>query len=141
MNKIDVVLQVAWSYHGTPYIWGGDNPQGFDCSGLVVECLKSVGVLPRKGDWTADGLFVLFKNNEIVSEEQVAPGDLVFWSNEQGKYIHVEIVIGQGLSIGASGGGSWAVDPKVALARGAFIKVRPYTTRGGAYRFLRPPYS
>ena len=34
--------------------------RGFDCSGYCIEILKSVGLLPRKGDWTAAGLFEKF---------------------------------------------------------------------------------
>ena len=48
-----VATKVAWHYLGTPYIWGGDDFSGFDCSGFVIEILKSVGILPRDGDWTA----------------------------------------------------------------------------------------
>lgn len=136
MQPQELVLKIAWSYLGRPYIWGGDNPTGFDCSGLVIECLKSVGILPRTVDWTAETLYQRFSNN-CVSLESVRPGDLVFWSN--GVYqVHVEIVVEPGLSIGASGGGSWAVDASTAYKRGAFIKVRPYSTRGGEMSFVNP---
>lgn len=134
-TRADVALGVAWSYHGTPYIWGGDDPAGFDCSGLIIECLKSVGVLPRKGDWTADGLYNLFTH---IPEEQIKAGDLIFWEGENKKMIHVEMVLASDLSIGASGGGSWATDPKLAIEKGAYVKIRPFATRGGAYHFARP---
>ena len=137
MNNRDVVLQVAWYYLGRPYIWGGDNPQGFDCSGLVIECLKSIGRLPRKGDWSADGLYKLFAPK--IQVQDVEPGDLVFWYDSAAeKYVHVEIVVSKGLSIGASGGGSWATDAQLAFVRGAYIKVRPYATRGGEMSFINP---
>ncbi len=129
----DLVLKIAWHYLGRPYIWGGDSPEGFDCSGLAIECLKSIGVLPRKGDWTAEGLFQLCK---AVSTPE--PGDLVFWADESGKHIHVEIYQGNGLSIGASGGGSWAVDAKEAYRKGAYVKVRPVATRGGTVHYGDP---
>ena len=41
-------LQTALAYLGTPYVWGGDDPSGFDCSGFVIECLKSAGLLNLK---------------------------------------------------------------------------------------------
>ena len=53
------MLQVLWCYHGTWYKWGGDDSSGFDCSGLVIEALKSIGLFPRKEDTTADGLRLL----------------------------------------------------------------------------------
>lgn len=138
MSKRETAISIAWHYLGRPYIWGGDNPAGFDCSGLVIECMKAVGVLPRRGDWSAEGLYQLWRYNQIGPEPQ--PGDMVFWADESGRHIHVEMAIGDGLSIGASGGGSWATDPVEALRRGAFIKVRPYATRGGIFHFANPGY-
>ena len=129
----EIVQQIAWHYLGRPYICGGDSPEGFDCSGLVIECLKSVGVLPRKGDWTAEGLYQLCK-----PVPKPDPGELVFWADESGKHVHVEICIGGELSIGASGGGSWAVDTKEAYKRGAYVKVRPIATRGGIVHYGNP---
>ena len=122
-TKRDIVQRIAWEYLGLPYIWGGDNPSGFDCSGLVIEALKSVGILPRKGDWTADGLYRKFKSGEVYAT--VEAGDLVFWENDAGTQVHVEIIVGPGLSIGATAGWSWATKKEEALRRGAYNKVRP----------------
>lgn len=135
-TKRNIVQRIAWEYLGLPYIWGGDDPTGFDCSGLVIEALKSVGVLPRKGDWTADSLYRMFKSSEVYATVQ--PGDLVFWENDIGLQVHVEIMVGPGLSIGASGGGSWAINKDEAFRRGAYIKVRPCATRGGKMHFVNP---
>ena len=52
MDKRELFVDVLWNYLGTWYSWGGDDPEGFDCSGLVVEGLKSVGMIPRGGDAT-----------------------------------------------------------------------------------------
>jgi len=52
-------LQSALSYLGTPYVWGGDDPSGFDCSGFVIECLKSAGILNEREDYTAESLRAL----------------------------------------------------------------------------------
>ena len=42
----NMAFEIAWHLLGTPYRWGGDDPiLGFDCSGFIVEILKSVGVL------------------------------------------------------------------------------------------------
>ena len=131
----DLALRIVWAYLGRPYIWGGDNPAGFDCSGLVIEALKSVGVLPRNGDWTASGLFARFGG---IGQAAARPGDLVFWDEP---IVHVEMIASLGpptLAIGASGGGSWAFDVEQAYQRGAFVKVRPIATRGGLMRFSNP---
>ena len=60
-------LKSALSYLGTPYIWGGDDPSGFDCSGFVVECLKTAGFLSENEDYTADGLLHKYKDYLIKS--------------------------------------------------------------------------
>ncbi|MFC1535727.1 NlpC/P60 family protein, partial [Candidatus Neomarinimicrobiota bacterium] len=49
MKKI--ASSIAFHFVGLPYLWGGDDAvAGYDCSGLVIEILKSVGLLQRSGD-------------------------------------------------------------------------------------------
>jgi cell wall-associated NlpC family hydrolase len=130
MQQRQRAIKVAWSYYGLWYKWGGDDPSGFDCSGLAIECLKSVGALPRKGDWTAQSLFNMFP---LIPREQIYGGDLVFWSNAAGRVIHVEIVLDYWTSIGASGGGSGTKTEADAIAHNAFIKSRPIFSRAGVH--------
>lgn len=126
----DTFLDYAWRFVKTPYMWGGDDPMaGFDCSGFVIECMKAMGLLPYKGDWTAHALWVLFKDKEMTSG---TPGCLVFWKDKpgpNGKMTHVEIVVHPGLSLGASGGGSKIDTLQMAIERDAYIKMRPYQDR------------
>ena len=114
------------SFIGTWYSWGGDDPSGFDCSGLCIEVLKSVGLLPRRGDWRAVELYERFKAKET---QKATEGCLVFWGASTSKIIHVEFVvdtIGAGVfTIGASGGGSKTTSKEVAMKQNAFVKVRP----------------
>jgi len=105
-----------------PYAWGGDDPMaGFDCSGFVIEVLKSVGCLPRVGDWTAAELATRWPRTE-----QLRPGCLLFWAGG-GRVNHVELVYQTDplLTIGAAGGGSTTTDLAAAIAQDAYIKVRP----------------
>jgi len=133
--KRDLVLKIAFSYLGTFYSWGGDSPSGFDCSGFVIECLKSVGVLPRKGDWTAAALYHRFP----IKPANGKAGDLVFWANTTGgKIIHVEIMINDELAIGASGGGSKTLTRQDAIRHNAFIKIRPIDSRKHIAGFCNP---
>jgi len=131
------VVDIAKSYLGTFYKWGGDDPSGFDCSGLVIECLKSIGVLPRRGDWTAHDLWQKFNK---VRPANPYIGDLVFWhsSKDNQKIIHVEICVNDELSIGASGGGSFVKNEKDAIKYNAFIKVRPFDSRSNLRGFANP---
>ena len=130
-----LAIKLAWKMWGLPYLWGGDDPmEGFDCSGMVVEILKSVGVLPRKGDWTAFGLYSLFVNKEVDS---VSPGCLVFWSNNS-YIVHVEFALTDELCIGASSGGRRTLTWRDAVRQNAYIKIRPWNTRNGDRAFVDP---
>ncbi|MBW1778828.1 MAG: C40 family peptidase [Deltaproteobacteria bacterium] len=125
----EVALRVAWAFLGRPYIWGGDDPMaGFDCSGFVIEILKSVGLFPRRADTTAHGLHAMFSRagmGKVVPRDPYA-GCLVFWQAEGSDRIrHVEMMINESLSIGASGGGSRTRSRQDAIRENAYIKVRP----------------
>jgi len=141
MIKIVQMIQDAKDYSllfiGLFYKWGGDDPSGFDCSGFVIEILKSVGVLPRKGDWTAEGLYGKFINYKVKTPEA---GCLVFWWDKNGrKVIHVEFCIDENRTIGASGGGSYTLDLENAIKHNAFIKIRPINYgRLGKIEFINP---
>ena len=135
MKKGDFVAWYAKQFIGTLYKWGGDDPSGFDCSGLAIECLKSVGKLPRKYDTTAAGLQSRYRNQTVG---EARPGCLVFWKNMAGRITHVEIAISRDLAIGASGGGSKTLTPSDAIRHNAFIKIRPIQSRSGVHSIVDP---
>lgn len=137
MTKRETAIMIAWQFLGKPYIWGGDDAvQGFDCSGFAIEILKSVGLLPREGDWTAQGLKDYFKD---YVEGTPGPGKLVFWTGaDKKKIIHVEICIDKELSIGASGGGSKTLTVQDAIDQNAYIKIRPFNSRAHLWGFVDP---
>jgi cell wall-associated NlpC family hydrolase len=85
------VVGVAMSQLGTPYVWGGSAPGGFDCSGLVMWAYAQVGVsLPHSS-------YALYGMGVPVSRDQLQPGDLVFFDGLG----HVGIYIGGGQFIHA----------------------------------------
>ena len=126
----EIALTVWSSLLNTPYLWGGDDAlAGFDCSGFVIEGLKSAGVLPRSGDWTAQVLAEQeFATYRRLGKDEVQPGTLLFW-RRGAKIIHVEVVyrvIGQQVyTIGASGGGSRTDSLQDAIDQDAYVKIRP----------------
>ncbi len=69
------LLSMAQNYIGTPYLFGGYSPAGFDCSGLIYYCLTQ---LEYPCERTAAGQF----NMGIpVSRGELKAGDLVFFEN------------------------------------------------------------
>jgi cell wall-associated NlpC family hydrolase len=89
------VVALAKQHLGTPYVWGGESPGGFDCSGLMQWAYAQVGVdLPRVSTQQA-------RAGREVSAAEARPGDLVFF--ERGKVDHIGMYAGDG---------RWVVAPK-----------------------------
>ncbi|MFZ5638343.1 MAG: C40 family peptidase [Pseudomonadota bacterium] len=92
-GRIRAMLKRALALLGTPYRWGGTNPEsGFDCSGLVGYVFRnSLGIeLPRISRDMANVGELIRNRDELVE------GDLVFFSR-RGKHVdHVGIYIGNG---------------------------------------------
>lgn len=85
------IVAVAESCLGTPYVWGGESPSGFDCSGLVYYVLKTLGYSPYR---TASSQY---KMGTYVSKDNLQPGDLVFFAGTYKSGIsHVGIYVGDG---------------------------------------------
>ena len=117
-----------------PYSWGGSDFASMDCSGLAIEVLKSVGILPHNFDDTAQGLYLKFKIHKL---DYLNAGYLVFWF-KSGKAIHVEMAIDEYHVIGASGGGSATLTIADAIKNDAFVKMRPVGYRGSGYKIVDP---
>jgi hypothetical protein len=88
------LLEVARKFLGAPYHWGGQSPNGVDCSGFVQEVFRLAGyALPR----LADEQF-----NFCQEVSQPEPGDLVFFSTYLPGPSHVGIYLGEGRFVHAS---------------------------------------
>lgn len=84
----EAVVAHAKEQLGVPYVWAGDTPSGFDCSGFTSYILKQSGVdLPRRSSDQYD------QSNKIKKRD-VQKGDLVFFNNGSG-VSHVGIIISE----------------------------------------------
>ncbi|HWG00363.1 MAG TPA: C40 family peptidase [Trebonia sp.] len=97
-SALDTMLKAAMSRQGLPYVWGGDGPKVFDCSGLVQWSFRQAGiVMPRvAADQALTG--------PSVPVSQLQAGDLLFYHTDptDPAYIsHVAIYIGNGWMIQA----------------------------------------
>lgn len=92
------VADLARAQIGTPYVWGGSSPDGFDCSGLVQWVHLQLGIaLPRTAQQQFDATIRL-------SPEELQPGDLVFFAYTYPSVepiTHVGIYAGNGMMINA----------------------------------------
>lgn len=85
----------AISQLGKPYIWGGADLTGFDCSGLVRFIYDQVGIaVPR----TAAEQYSAAKP---IGLEGLKPGDLLFFRTQGQRISHVAIYTGEGRFIHA----------------------------------------
>jgi cell wall-associated NlpC family hydrolase len=84
------VISLALSLRGTPYLNGGSDPSGFDCSGFVQWVFAQEGLaLPRE-------VRQQYQVGRRVDTDHIRPGDLVFFETVAKGASHVGIALGGG---------------------------------------------
>ena len=94
--KFAKLLEVGDAQTGTPYVWGGCEPGGFDCSGFVYYVYNTSGYASMPRMCAQD----IYNNCRDLSYDEVKPGDLVFLTGTYATskdVTHVAIYVGNGM--------------------------------------------
>lgn len=102
-KSVQDVIKEAENYRGVPYVFGGNTPKGFDCSGYVRYVFAKKGIsLPRSADEQ-------YTVGTKVSKKNLQPGDLVFFETYEKGVSHSGIYIGNGKFISATSSSGVAI--------------------------------
>lgn len=83
-GKAGIAVKFAYNAIGTPYVFAADGPKGYDCSGIVLAAWRAAGKsLPHNAAMQYNAV-------AHIKRSELAPGDLVFYSNLG----HVGIFVG-----------------------------------------------
>ncbi|MGH1525435.1 C40 family peptidase [Leifsonia sp. L25] len=99
-NVVDTAISYAKAQLGKPYIFGGEGPTGYDCSGLTMKSYAYAGLYIGSHS-VNDQFFTAANRGQIVPYSQRQPGDLIFWGDSPGNFYHVGIYLGGGMMIAA----------------------------------------
>ena len=82
------LIETAFNYLNAPYLWGGKTPFGIDCSGFtqMVYKLNGYELLRDASQQATQGMALSFI-------EESEPGDLAFFDSDEGKIVHVGIIM------------------------------------------------
>ena len=92
------IVSTALRFLNSPYSWGGRTPFGIDCSGFTQMVYKLNGYKLER-----DSHLQAKQGSPLSFIEESEPGDLAFFDNDEGKIIHVGIIMDNNHIIHASG--------------------------------------
>ena len=109
-TKGNSLVSAAKKFLGTPYVWGGTSPSGFDCSGLMqyVCAMNGINISRTTYDQINEG--------KAVNKSDLQAGDLIFFGTKDNPH-HVGMYIG---------GGQYIQAPKT----GDVVKISKLSDRG-----------
>ena len=94
---MDLLWRIVQAWLHAPYLWGGKTFLGVDCSGFVQTVFKVLGVPLLRDAWQQAG------QGRAVSLEGAQTGDVAFFHNEEGRVVHVGIIMNDDRIVHAAG--------------------------------------
>lgn len=98
-------IDFAYSKIGTPYLWGGTGPNGYDCSGLTQASWAAAGVSISRTTYTQ------YDMPNAVAWEDIQPGDILFFFPDLG---HNGLYVGNGMMVHAPSSGKTVSEVRLA---------------------------
>ena len=93
-----IIKQVAFKFLNTSYLWGGKSVFGIDCSGFAQMTFKLLNIyLPRDAWQQAE------QGTTVNFLQEANCGDLAFFDNEEGRIVHVGILLNENEIIHSAG--------------------------------------
>lgn len=137
-----LMMVMAFQYLNVPYVWAGNNTNGFDCSGFVLKVLHDIGyTLP---DMTSQGLYNHCIKRGVQSSLEC--DSLLFFGKNERNISHVAISLGEfdgtSLMIEAGGAGreSKYLSREDLLRKDARVRIKPISNRGDLIAGFKIPY-
>lgn len=123
---VDEMISYLKCFVGTRYKFGGNGPQdeGFDCSALILEGLRSIGMWGTK-DATARQIFTTLIGSFKQMPEKPSKGGILFFGKSRQEITHVALAINDYQMIEA------APDNQTG-----FVRIRPITWRSDLVAIL-----
>ena len=90
-SKVQAVINLAYSKIGSPYVWGAEGPNSFDCSGFTSYVFRNAAGISIPRTSSAQSGY-----GKTVSKSNLQPGDLVFFNTSGSGVSHVGIYVGGG---------------------------------------------
>ncbi len=97
-SKKNEIINSAYIYLNSPYLWGGRTPFGIDCSGFTQMVYRLNGInLPR------DAVKQVECGKTLSFVDEAEAGDLAFFDDSDGNIVHVGIILENKRIIHSSG--------------------------------------
>ena len=116
------IVAEAMKYVGSPYVWAGASPKGFDCSGFAMYIAQQAA-----GKNISHSIGTQASSGQYVAKDNLQPGDFVYFAGTYTAGLsHAGIYIGGGRFIHAENEGTGVV---ISSLNGGYYGPKYYTAR------------